>query len=134
MFRQFKTILAARAYVLISVTVFASVVGIGYALIKLDRDNHLSAVRLEVEQALHTATDQIRLRFFEAELVGSKIESALSVADGIPEKKIERIVEDLRSHIPGVLAVALAPGLEITHSFPQSGSRSTIGLKYWEVP
>lgn len=133
-FQKFRAFLAPKAYVLFSIIGFASVVGIGYALIKLDRDNHMSAVRLDVEQALYTATDQIRLRFFEAELVGNKIESALSVSDGIPEKKIGRIVKDLQAHIPGVLAVALAPNLQVTHSFPQSDNSSAIGLKYWEVP
>lgn len=134
MFRRSRDFLAARAYVLFTVIVLASVLGIGFTILTLDRDKHLSAVRHDLEQALFEATDQIRLRFFEAVLVANNIERLLDSSDEVPERQIARVVADLQKHNPGVLALALAPGLKITHSFPQTSNRSTIGLKYWEVP
>nr|WP_261368392.1 ATP-binding protein [Pseudosulfitobacter koreense] len=126
--------MASKAYVLLTSIVLGSVGGIGYSVIALDRDNHLAAVRHDLEQGLHAATDQIQLRFFEAVLVAKHIESILMVSQEFNETQIERVVADLRNHNPGVLAVALAPGLEVTHSFPTTGNRKTLGLKYWQVP
>ncbi len=133
-FHKFRDYVAAKAFILLTSVVLGSVVGIGYSVITLDRDNHLASVRHDLEQGLYAATDQIQLRFFEAVLVAKHIESILMVSKDVNENQIARVVEDLRSHNPGVLAVALAPGLEVTHSFPTTGSRKTLGLKYWQVP
>ncbi len=125
---------ASKTYILLTLIVLGSVAGIGYSVIKLDRENHLASIRHDLEQALYEATDQIQLRFFEAVLVAKNIENMLTVSETVQEQKIARVVEDLQRHNPGVVAVALAPGLQVTHSFPQNSNQRTIGLKYWQVP
>ncbi|MCX8226112.1 MAG: ATP-binding protein [Sulfitobacter sp.] len=119
---------------MLAVLVLGSVAGIGYSIIKLDRDNHLSTVKRDVEQGLYAATEQIQLRFFEAILVGKNIENILTNSGGIVETQIARVVSEFQRHNPAVIAVALAPGLEVTHSFPQTDNRKSIGMKYWQVP
>ncbi|UOA27753.1 ATP-binding protein [Pseudosulfitobacter sp. DSM 107133] len=134
MLSKYKSYLVSKAYILLTALALGSVVGIGYAVIKLDRDNHLATVRRDLEQDLYTATDQIQLRFFEAVLVAKHIENLLNASTEVNEAEISRFVADLQLRNPGVRAVALAPGLEVTHSFPITGNRKTIGLKYWQVP
>nr|WP_263481027.1 ATP-binding protein [Pseudosulfitobacter pseudonitzschiae] len=131
---KYKSYLASKAYILLTALALGSVVGIGYSVITLDRDNHLATVRRDLEQDLYTATDQIQLRFFEAILVAKHIENLLTASKEVNEAQISRFVADLQLHNPGVRAVALAPGLVVTHSFPITGNQKTIGLKYWQVP
>lgn len=134
MLNKYKSYLASKAYILLTALALGSVVGIGYSVIKLDRDNHLATVRRDLEQDLYTAIDQIQLRFFEAVLVAKHIENLLTASKEVNEAQISRFVADLQLHNPGVRAVALAPGLVVTHSFPITGNQKTIGLKYWQVP
>ena len=134
MLNKYKSYLASKAYILLTTLALGSVVGIGYAVITLDKDNHLATVRRDLEQDLFTATDQIQLRFFEAVLVAKHIENLLVASTEVNEAQISRFVADLQLHNPGVRAVALAPGLVVTHSFPITGNQKTIGLKYWQVP
>jgi signal transduction histidine kinase/sensor domain CHASE-containing protein len=131
---RFKDFVASKAFNLLAILVLGSVAGIGYSIIKLDRDNHLSTVKRDVEQGLYAATEQIQLRFFEAILVGKNIENILTNSGGIVETQIARVVSEFQRHNPAVIAVALAPGLEVTHSFPQTDNRKSIGMKYWQVP
>lgn len=131
---KLRETLARGAYVLYIVIICVSVLGIGYSIIRMDREKHLSQVKHEVEQALFQASDQIRMRFFEAVLVASNIQNLLGPEGEIPANRVARVVKDLQKHIPGVIAVGLAPGLEITHSFPETASKSAVGLKYWQVP
>ena len=119
MLNKFTGYLASKVFVVLTIVLLASIGGIAYSIVKLDRDNHLAALRLEVEQALHSVADQIQLRFFEAVLVAKNIENTLAVAGEINERQIARTVSDLQRHNPDVIAVALAPNLSITHSFPQ---------------
>jgi signal transduction histidine kinase/sensor domain CHASE-containing protein len=131
---KFTGYLASKVFVVLTIVLLASIGGIAFSIVKLDRDNHLAALRLEVEQALHSVADQIQLRFFEAVLVAKNIENTLAVAGEINERQIARTVSDLQRHNPDVIAVALAPNLSITHSFPQTDNRETIGVKYWQLP
>ncbi|SIN97592.1 ATP-binding protein [Vannielia litorea] len=134
MLQKTRQFVAFQGYVLFTAIVVISVMGIGYSVIRLDRDSHLSSVRREAEQALSHSTDQIKLRFFGAVQVANKIESLLGPEGEIPERQVALVVEDLQRYNPSVIAVGLAPGLVLTHSFPQADNRSTIGLKYWEIP
>ncbi|MFT6674825.1 MAG: signal transduction histidine kinase [Sulfitobacter sp.] len=134
LFGTCKKYVASKAYIIFTVIVLGSVAGIGYSIIKLDRDNYISTLRHDVEQALYATTDQIQLRFFEAVLVAKNIENILAVSEQPDEKQIARIVDDLQRHNPSVIAVALAPNLTVSHSFPQTGNGKSIGLNYWEVP
>ncbi len=134
MINRFTDFVASKAFNLLAVLVLGSVAGIGYSIIKLDRDNHLYTVKRDVEQGLYAATEQIQLRFFEAVLVGKNIENILTNSGGIVETQIARVVSEFQRHNPAVIAVALAPGLEVTHSFPQTDNRKSIGMKYWQVP
>ncbi len=134
MLNKYKSYLASKAYILLTALALGSVVGIGYSVITLDKDNHLATVRRDLEQDLYTATDQIQLRFFEAVLVAKHIENLLAASNEVNEVQISRFVADLQLNNPGVRAVALAPGLVVTHSFPITGNQKIIGLKYWQVP
>ncbi|HBR41533.1 MAG TPA: ATPase, partial [Sulfitobacter pontiacus] len=111
MLNKFTGYLASKVFVVLTIVLLASIGGIAYSIVKLDRDNHLAALRLEVEQALHSVADQIQLRFFEAVLVAKNIENTLAVAGEINERQIARTVSDLPRHNPDVIAVALAPNL-----------------------
>ena len=133
-FKKLAEYLASKAFIFLTIFVLGSVTGIAYALIKLDRDNYLASVRSNLEEAMHVTTDQIQLRFFEAVLVAKTVESILLVSGGTIETQISRVVEEYQRHNPAVIAVALAPDLEVTHSFPQTKNRGSIGLKYWEIP
>lgn len=134
MLRKTRDYVAFRRYALVTSVVVLSVVGISYSVIRLDRDSHVNAMRREAEQALAHSTDQIKLRFFGAMQVANKIEGLLGPDGEIPERQIARLVDDLKRYNPSVVAVGLAPDLVLTHSFPQTENRSTIGLRYWEVP
>ena len=133
-FKKLAEYVASKAFIFLTIFVLGSVTAIAYALIKLDRDNYLASVRSNLEEAMHVTTDQIQLRFFEAVLVAKTVESILLVSGGTIETQISRVVEEYQRHNPAVIAVALAPDLEVTHSFPQTKNRSSIGLKYWEIP
>lgn len=134
MINNFRDYISSKAFILVAAVVMLSVSGIGYSIIKMDHDSHLSSVKRDVEQGLYAATEQIQLRFFETVLVAKNVESILSMSGGIVETHISRVVEEFQRHNPAIIAVALAPGLEITHSFPQTQNRKSIGLKYWQVP
>tara|TARA_R110000850_G_scaffold13855_1_gene44528 strand:+ start:71 stop:637 length:567 start_codon:yes stop_codon:yes gene_type:complete len=138
-FKKLAEYLASKAFIFLTIFVLGSVTGIAYALIKLDRDNYLASVRSNLEEAMHVTTDQIQLRFFEAVLVAKTVESILLVSGGTVEKQISRVVEEYQRHNPAVIAVALAPDLEVTHSFPQTKTEvqlaSNIGksLRRWQA-
>ncbi|WP_037227373.1 sensor histidine kinase [Roseobacter sp. GAI101] len=134
MVNNFRENVATKAFILLTVLILGSVTGVGITIFMLDRDNHLSTVRRDVEQALYAATEQIQLRFFETVLVAKNVESILMQSGGVVETQIARLVGEFQRHNPAVLAVALAPKLQVTHSFPQNANNKTIGLKYWEVP
>jgi len=131
---EFKVYAARKAFVALAILVLGGVAGIGYTIVELDRNNHISNVRRDVEQGLYAATEQIQLRFFETVLVAKNVESMLTQSGGIVETQISRLVSEFQRHNPAILAVALAPGLEVTHSFPQVENSKTVGLKYWQIP
>jgi len=132
--KKFKGDIISRAYLFLAMIAFVSAIGIGYSIVQLDQDEYKAAVRQEVEQALQLATDRISYQFFEFALIANKIEGFLEFTEKLPEKQIARVVDDLLERNPGLVALALAPDLVVTHSFPQTGNQSSIGLKYWEVP
>ena len=130
---KFTGYLASKVFIVLTIILLVSVGSIAYSIVKLDRDNHLAALRLDVEQELNSVTDQIQLRFFEAVLVAKNIENSLAIDGEIDERQIARTVRDLQRHNPDVIAVALAPNLSITHSFPQTDNRVTIGMNYSQL-
>ncbi|MEQ8899142.1 MAG: ATP-binding protein [Roseovarius sp.] len=131
---RFNRQLVSKIYLLLAVVAFLSAVGIGYTIITSDYEQYTRATRADVERELDTATGQLRNWFFEFELVANRIESFLAVSPQAPMPEISHVVEDLLEHNPQVFAVALAPGLKITQSYPETGNRKSIGLNYWEMP
>ncbi|WP_245764186.1 ATP-binding protein [Sulfitobacter marinus] len=117
-----------------AVIVIGSVSGIGYTIIKLDRDSHLASVKRDVENGLYATAEQVQQRFFETVLTAKRIENILSISGGAVDTQVVNIVTKLQKDSPTIVAVALAPGLEVTHSFPLSDDETAIGLKYWQVP
>lgn len=131
---RFYRRLVSKIYLLLAVVAFVSAVGIGYTIIKSDYQQYTRATRADVARELDTATGQLRNSFFEFELVANRIESFLAVSPQAPMPEISHVVQDLLEHNPQVFAVALAPGLRITHSYPETANRKSIGLSYWEMP
>ncbi|WP_281966596.1 ATP-binding protein [Roseovarius nanhaiticus] len=129
-----KSYIVSKGYLILALVAVMSVIVIGFAVIKSDRERYTASVRHNVEMALDRATDQIRYQFFESVLISNKIESLLENSREIPEAQIARVVDELIQHNPSVVTVALAPNLEVTHSFPQNANQGTVGLKYFEVP
>jgi len=134
MLEKLRQIVFRNAFLLLSAFIVAMITVTGIGIIKLDRDHYLSKLRQEAERGLYNATEQIQMRFFEAVLVAKGVESILLQSNGIVDAQISRLVADYQKHNPTILAVALAPGLEVTNSYLNAGSNRAIGLKYWEVP
>tara|TARA_R110002126_G_scaffold68704_1_gene173962 strand:- start:129563 stop:131656 length:2094 start_codon:yes stop_codon:yes gene_type:complete len=134
MISRIRNYLSSKSFLLMAVIVIGGVSGIGYTIIKLDRDNHLATVKRDVENGLYATAEQVQLRFFETVLIAKKIENILSTSGGVVDAKIVRAVEEFQKEAPAIVAVALAPGLQVTHSFPQGDDKTAIGLKYWQVP
>ncbi len=134
MINRFKNYLASKSFLLMAVIVIGSVSGIGYTIIKLDRDSHLATVKRDVENGLYATTEQVQLRFFETVLIAKRIENILSMSSGEVDEQVVKAVEQFQKDSPEIVAVALAPGLEVTHSFPLGDDETAIGLKYWQVP
>lgn len=131
---RFNRRLVSKIYLLLVAVAFLSAVGMGFAIIKSDHEEYVRTIRADVERELDAATGQLRNWFFEFELVANRIESFLAVSPGTPMPEVSQAAENLLEHNPQVFAVALAPGLEVSHSFPVRKNRKTIGLRYWEVP
>jgi signal transduction histidine kinase/sensor domain CHASE-containing protein len=118
--------------------IMAALVAITFPLIGITTMNrsdaiYLASERNQLEKYLYQAINQIRLSFFEAELVAGKIEGLLTASGEAPDLLIQRDVEALLASNPNVLAVALAPDLIVNRTFPLSANQGTVGLKYWEV-
>ncbi len=135
-----KNLLASAKQILWSKVflIMAALVAITFPLIgitTMNRSNaiYLASERNQLEKYLYQATNQIRLSFFEAELVAGKIEGLLTASGEAPDLLIQRDVEALLASNPNVLAVALAPDLIVNRTFPLSANQGTVGLKYWEV-
>lgn len=116
----------------------AALVAIIFPLIGITTMNrsdaiYLASERNQLEKYLYQATNQIRLSFFEAELVAGKIEGLLTASGETPDLLIQKDVEALLASNPNVIAVALAPDLIVSRTFPLSANQGTVGLKYWEV-
>lgn len=126
--------LVSKVYLLLALVAFVSATGIGYSIVRSDYVEYTHATRADVEKELDTVTGKLRNWLFEFELVANRIESFLALSPEAPIAEISHVVNGLLEHNPQVFAVALAPGLEISHSFPQKANQKTIGLKYWEVP
>lgn len=116
----------------------AALVAIIFPLIGITTMNrsdaiYLASERNQLEKYLYQATNQVRLSFFEAELVAGKIEGLLTASGETPDLLIQKDVEALLASNPNVIAVALAPDLIVSRTFPLSANQGTVGLKYWEV-
>lgn len=132
--KSLRCYIVTKTDLTLAVVAFAFVLGVGYSIIRLERDIYVSSVQSTMEQALHHATDQITSEFFEFALAANKIESFLELTGGLPEKQIDRVAEDLLQRKPDVVNIALAPDLQITHTYPKKGNESTVGLEYWKIP
>ena len=126
--------LARKAFILLSVAILAAVTIAGLAVVTLDRNYYLSNVRREVEQGLYAETERVQARFFEAVLVAKSVESILLQSDGVVDGRISRLINEYQRHNLGILVVGLAPGLEVTHLFPQDEGQEAVGLQYSQVP
>lgn len=131
---RFNGRLVSPIYLFLAVVAFLSAVGIGYTIIKSDYEEYTRATRADVARELDTVTGQLRNWFFEFELVANRIESFLAVSPEAPMPEISHVAQDLLEHNSQVFAVALAPGLKITHSYPETANRKSIGLNYYEMP
>lgn len=131
---RFSRQLVSKLYLFLALVAFVSATGIGYSIVRSDYVEYTHATRADVEKELDTATGKLRNWFFEFELVANRIESFLALSPEAPIAEISHVVNGLLDHNPQVFAVALAPDLKISHSFPQRANKKTIGLKYWEVP
>ncbi|SEN70546.1 CHASE domain-containing protein [Loktanella fryxellensis] len=118
--------------------VTAVIVGVAFPIfgqIATNRSNEvfLASERARLERSLYVATNQIRLSFFEAELLASKIENLIATSKTIPRRLIERDVDTLVANNQSVIAVALAPDLVVSDTFPLTANQSTVGLVYPQV-
>ncbi|SFL70496.1 CHASE domain-containing protein [Loktanella salsilacus] len=128
-----KGVLWAKLFLIAAALVVITFPLLGLTAMNRSDAIYLASERNQLEKYLYQATNQIRLSFFEAELVAGKIEGLLTASGETPDLLIQKDVEALLASNPNVLAVALAPDLTVTQTFPLSANQGTVGLKYWEV-
>ena len=124
----------SKAYFLLNIVVLGCVAGITYSIIKLDHEHHVASLRQDARQALHEVTNQVKHQLQETVLVTKNIENILLSDESYKDKKIELLVQDLLEQNPGITTYALAPGLKITKSYPETFGSSIIGLEYKNIP
>jgi signal transduction histidine kinase/sensor domain CHASE-containing protein len=128
-----KQTLWSKVFVIMAALVAITLPIIGLTTMNRSNAIYLASERTQLEKYLYQATNQIRLSFFEAELVAGKIESLLTASGDASDILIQKEVEALLASNPNVIAVALAPDLIVDRTFPLSANQGTVGLKYWEV-
>ncbi|SDG15724.1 Signal transduction histidine kinase [Sulfitobacter delicatus] len=134
MANTFRENARSKAYIVLNIIVLCCVAGITYSIIKLDHEQHIASLRQDARQALHEVTNQVQHQFQETVLVTKNIENILLSSESFKDKKIELLINDLLEQNPGIIAYALAPGLKITRSFPETPDSKVVGLEYKNIP
>jgi diguanylate cyclase (GGDEF)-like protein len=108
--------------------VFAIGVGISWYAGELDRQQHISRNRAEVQSDLSDFRARLETKVYTAIAMAQGLAAQLVYQEGLPPGEFTAIAAELRRNNPYILNLALAPGFEIRQVYPPQGSELTLGL------
>ncbi|MGR3566002.1 MAG: ATP-binding protein [Heliomarina sp.] len=124
----------SRTYLLLAFCTAVLCVGAGYAIIKKDQSIYLNEKHAELQRDLSHVADSLAAKLFGMELVANRLASFVSLSPDLTDEAVAQAADQLLDRYPGILNVAIAPDLRVTHVSPLKGNESVIGLEYAYVP
>ena len=124
----------SRTYLLLAFCTAVLCIGAGYAIIKKDQSIYLNEKRAELQRDLSHVADSLAAKLFGMELVANRLASFVSLSPELTDEAVAQAADQLLDRYPGILNVAIAPDLKVTHVSPLKGNESVIGLEYSYVP
>ena len=124
----------SRTYLLLAFCTAVLCIGAGYAIIKKDQSIYLNEKRAELQRDLSHVADSLAAKLFGMELVANRLASFVSLSPELSDEAVSQAADQLLDRYPGILSVAIAPDLKVTHVSPLEGNESVIGLEYAFVP
>ncbi|MCB1379403.1 MAG: PAS-domain containing protein, partial [Alphaproteobacteria bacterium] len=107
---------------------------VGAVLIQRENALYVNSQRLAVASDLHRVANEMKEKLFGMELVAERLATIASGPNGISQAAVAQIADQLISHHPDILSVAIAPGLRVTHVSPLKGNERVMGIEYWQLP
>ncbi|MBL3701628.1 PAS domain-containing protein [Sulfitobacter sp. BDSS02] len=124
----------SRSYLLLAFCTAVLCLGAGYAIIKKDQSIYLNEKHAELQRDLSHVADSLAAKLFGMELVANRLASFVSLSPDLTDEAVAQAADQLLDRYPGILNVAIAPDLKVTHVSPLKGNESVIGLEYAYVP
>ena len=124
----------SRTYLLLAFCTAVLCIGAGYAIIKKDQSIYLNEKHAELQRDLSHVADSLAAKLFGMELVANRLASFVSLSPDLTDEAVAQAADQLLDRYPGILNVAIAPDLRVTHVSPLKGNESVIGLEYAYVP
>lgn len=108
-----------------AVLAYATLLVLSAVIIRQDNLKHAAAVREQVADDVRDVAHGLAAKFFWLEVFADRLGTVAGISGDVPEEMLARTAQELLNHRPDINAVAIAPGMTITHIAPLEGACST---------